>query len=134
MSTLPAFAKDVSGQCYGGAFWDSADYRVRIKEVQHVYHLTVENSSGHRVGEMVIDDGIADGIARMASTDHGLSGYEDDWTIPPGMERVLTWVLPMNDETHSVVLNEAVIDEIAAWLEYATGEETYDGDPENWEY
>ena len=133
MSTLPAFTKDVTGQYYGGAFWDSADYRVRIKEVQHVYRLMVEDPAGTMLADVVLDQSMVEGILRMASTDHDLSGYEDDWVLPVGMRRTLSWDLPVGDD-HSVVLNEADIDEVAAWFEYATGEETYDGDPENWEY
>jgi hypothetical protein len=53
--------------------------------------------------------------------------------LPEGMNRVLVWTLP-TEEDHWVRLDEDQIQQVAAWLAYATGEETYDGDPENWEY
>jgi hypothetical protein len=135
MSTLPAFQKDVPGQYYGGAFWDFAEYRIKIVTLDGTgerFVLSVETASGGEIGEHEFDAAVAEGIARMASTDHGLSAYEDDWAIPMGMGRVLTWDLP-TVEDHLVVLDEAAIDEIAAWLEYATGEKVWPGGTE-WEF
>jgi hypothetical protein len=135
MSTLPAFQKDVAGQYYGGAFWDSDDFRVKIVTLDgtgETFRMSIETSDGTEVGEYEFDMYAAEGIARMASTDHGLGAYEDDWTIPPGMRRMLTWTLPTS-EGYLVVVDEDVIEEINAWLEYATGEKTWDG-REDWEY
>jgi len=135
-STLPAFSKDVTGQTYGGAFWDSTEFRIKIRTLigdHERFLMTVETSEGTEVNQTFITLAEADGIDRMATTDHGLSGYEDDWAIPMGMRRTLSWDLPV-DEGHLVTLEQDAIDEIAAWLRYATGEETYDGDTENWEY
>jgi hypothetical protein len=135
MSTLPAMVKDVSGQYYGGAFWDSADYRVKIVTLDgsgEKFQMTVESASGGEVGTYEFGPAEAEGIARMASTDHGLGAYEDDWTIPSGMGRTLSWSLPTVMD-HLVVLEQDVIDEIADWLEYATGEKTWDGG-EVWEF
>jgi hypothetical protein len=136
MSTLPAFEKDVQGQYYGGAFWDDDDYRIKIVTTDGTgekFLMTVETSDGTEVSQIEFGAAEADGIARMASTDHGLGGYEDDWTIPMGMGRTLTWTLPMDNDSHTVVVHEDVIDEIADWLEYATGEKTWDGG-EVWEF
>ena len=135
MSTLPAFVKDVSGQYYGGAFWDSADYRVKIVALDGTgknFRMTVETAGGSEVGTYEFGIAEAEGIARMASTDHGLGGYEDDWAIPSGMGRTLSWSLPTVMD-HLVVLEQDVIDEIADWLEYATGQKTWTGGDE-WEF
>jgi hypothetical protein len=135
MSILPDFVKDVSGQYYGGAFWDSADYRVIIQIADDAgknFRMTVETASGGVAGEYEFGMAEAEGIARMASMDHDLGGYEDDWTIPIGMRRTLSWTLPTTDD-HLVTIDQDVIEEIAAWLEYATGEKTWDGG-EDWEF
>ena len=135
MSTLPAMVKDVPGQYYGGAFWDSADYRVKIVTLDgsgENFRMTVESASGGEVGTYEFGMAEAEGIARMASTDHGLGAYEDDWTIPFGMARVLTWDLPTIMD-HLVTVDEDVIEEIADWLEYATGEKVWTGGDE-WEF
>jgi hypothetical protein len=135
MSTLPALVKDVSGQYYGGAFWDSADYRVKIVTLDgsgENFRMTVESASGSEVGTYEFGKAEADGITRMASTDHDLGAYEDDWAIPLGMRRTLSWTLPTTDD-HLVVVEQDVIDEIADWLEYATGAKTWDGG-EDWEW
>jgi len=134
MSTpLPSLSMDVTGHYVGDAYPHEADYRVRLKEQQHVYHLIVEDSGGFRVGEMVLDEALVDGIQRMASTDHSLSGYEDDWKIPDGMGRTLVWTLPTKGTDHYVELDDGQIDEVAAWLRFATGEEVWDGG-EEWEF
>ncbi len=135
MITLPALVKDVSGQYYGGAFWDSADYRIKIVTLDgsgENFRMTVESASGGEVGTYEFGLAEAEGIARMASTDHGLGAYEDDWTIPSGMGRTLSWSLPTVMD-HLVVLEQDVIDEIADWLEYATGQKTWTGGDE-WEF
>jgi hypothetical protein len=135
MSTLPAFVKDVSGQYYGGAFWDSADYRVKIVALDGTgknFRMTVETAGGSEVGEYEFGMAEVEGIARMASTDHGLGAYQDDWTIPFGMGRVLTWDLP-TIEHHLVTVDEDVVEEIAAWLRFATGEDEWTGGSD-WEW
>jgi hypothetical protein len=92
----------------------------------------VETSDGTEISQTEISAEEADGILRMATTDHDIGVYEDDWTFPSGMSRVLTWTLPTNSD-HTVVLNEADISEIGAWLEYATTDKEWVGG-ENWEY
>jgi len=138
MSTLPAFSKDIRGEYFGGAFWDSDDYRVHIVALDGTgtqFLLTVETSDGGEVGQTELSRDEVDGILKMASTDHDISGYEDDWTFPAGMVRVLTWTL-QTDINHTVVLNEADIDEVAAWFRYAIGEDEWTGGSEwsEWEY
>lgn len=131
---VPPLSKDVTGQCYGGAFWSEADYRVTMARGEGgSISLNVEDSGGALVARtLFFDEELIEGIDKVAHTDHGLSGYEDDWKIPAGMGRVLTWTL-QTDINHEVVLNEADIDEVAAWLEYAIGEKVWDGG-EDWEF
>ena len=134
MSTLPDFQKDVEGQCYGGAFWSPAEYRIRIVQITpgDRFQMTVELGDGTKVGETTLSDAEADGIIRMGSTDHSLSGYEDDWKIPAGMDRVIEWTL-QTDINHTVRLDENVISEIGAWFGFALGFEVWDGG-EEWEF
>ena len=61
----------------------------------------------------------------MASTDHGLGAYEDDWTLPEGMSRGIYWVL-QTDMDHYVQLGPDGIDQIADWLAYVWGDKTWD--------
>jgi hypothetical protein len=130
--TLPDFRMDVVGEYYS-VFPEKREYRVTMTREDSL-QLFVEDSGGYIVSRpLTLTDEVVEGICWMASTNHGLDGYEDDWSLPEGLGRQLVWVLP-TEEPHSVLLDESQIEQVAAWLAYATGEETYDGDPENWEY
>ena len=133
-TALPNLQMDLEGKYNGGQYWNPAEYRVTMTVLgtREDFGLTVEDSAGHVVGSTIIGSGEADGIICMASTDHTLSGYSDDWKLPDGLDRQISWVL-QTDMDHEVVLDESQIDEVAAWLRYATGEETWDGG-EDWEY
>jgi hypothetical protein len=98
------------------------------------FYLRIEDSGGAEVGEYIFDADVADGIICMASTDHDLTGYEDDWSLPTGMIRTLAWDLPTADQDVEVRLSQDRIDLIAQWLRYATGVETYTGNPYEWEF
>jgi hypothetical protein len=131
--TLPEFRMDVVGEYQGNAYPEPREYRVTMTREDSLQFF-VEDAGGYIVSEpLTLDDDLVEGITWMAHTEHGLSGYEDDWRIPSGMNRVLTWVLPTQAD-HYVRLDESQIEQVAAWLDYATGESTYEGDPENWEY
>ena len=132
MSTVPNLQMDVVGEYLANAYSETRDYRIHLKPHQHGYRLMVEDSGGGIIWMSFLTDEDVDGLQRMASTDHSLSGYEDDWKIPEGMERVLTWVV-LDDNTHFVRLNSGQIDEVAEWFEYATGEKVWDGGDE-WEF
>jgi hypothetical protein len=133
-SGLPDLTMDVHGEYYGNAYPESADFRVRMSIMVpgDRYLLTVETADGTEIDTVPLGEEEVDGIQKIASTDHSLEGYADDWTIPVGIDRTVHWDL--SDAEHFVRLNEQQIDEIAQWLRFATGQDTYEGDPENWEY
>jgi len=132
---LPAFQMDVTGQCYGGAFWSEADYRVCMAvedSTETPVVFWVEDSAGTRLTQHWFSPEEIEGITWMSNTNHSLDGYEDDWSLPVGMDRILIWDLPTDDD-NNVRLDDAQITEVAAWLRFAIGEETYTGGPE-WEF
>jgi hypothetical protein len=134
-TALPNLQMDLEGKYNGGQYWNPAEYRVQMAvedDVEKPVVLWVEDTAGNRVGQAWFGPEEIDGIICMASTDHTLSGYSDDWKLPDGLDRQISWVL-QTDMDHEVVLDESQIDEIAAWLRFATGEETWDGG-EDWEY
>jgi len=124
---VPDFVLDVGGEYGGNAYPEQVALRVGITVLgtKEDYGLTVETTGGDVVGSMTISRTEADGIMSMARIDHDLSGYEDDWAIPTGMIRTLQWVLP-TDVDYEVVLTANQIDEVADWLDYATGTLTWD--------
>jgi hypothetical protein len=130
---LPRLEMDVAGEYSGNAYPEAEEYRVHMRPMigGERFLLTVENASGGEINSVPLSMAEVDGIQKVASTDHGLDVYEDDWTIPVNIERSIHWDL--GDAENFVRLNEAHIDEIAAWLRYATGEETWDGG-DTWEY
>jgi hypothetical protein len=134
MSTLPDFQMDVTGEYQGNAYPESAEYRiVMLRHTTGSIMFCVENSSGSDIGQpLVLDDGLIEGITWMANTNHDLGGYQDDWDIPAGMDRQLVWTL-QTDIDHYVQLTEDQIDQVAAWLRFATGEDEWTGG-EVWEY
>jgi len=136
MSTLPNFGMDVTGWYSGNAYPETREYRVMIAQrvPGESFYLRAEDSGGFEVGEYIFERDIADGIIDMGNRDHDLSGYEDDWSLPVGMVRTLSWRLPTADLNIDIVLQQHHIDLVCAWLRYATGLDTYTGDPEIWEY
>jgi hypothetical protein len=141
MSTpLPAFQMDVTGEYGGNAYPEQVECRVHMAQsgeigpesAEHPVVLWVEDSSGDRLGQMWFSPEEIEGILWMALTNHGLDGYEDDWSLPVGMDRRLVWTLP-TDNDHFVQIDETQIDEMAAWLRFATGEDEWTGGDE-WEF
>jgi hypothetical protein len=132
VSTLPDLQMDVTGEYQGNAYPETHEYRITMKRDDDQFLMDIEDTIGMSLGTTAFSAEEVDGITEMAMRDHSLSGYEDDWTIPEGMERVITWVLP-TDADHYIVLNESQIDEVAAWLRHATGEDTWTGG-EDWVY
>jgi len=134
MSTtaLPRLEMDVLGSYEGNAYPEQAEYRIVMTRDDSI-SFDVEDSSGSPVAPtLVLTEELADGIICMAGTDHSLSGYEDDWALPAGLDRQISWTLQTNLDV-SIVLRSDHLDEIAAWLRYAIGEDVWDGDDE-WEY
>jgi hypothetical protein len=130
---MPDLQMDVTGTYIGNPFPEQEDYRILLQPYLHEFALTVESTSGTVLGDMTITKELADGIIGMAGIDHGLDGYQDDWVLPTGLDRVMTWTIPAGSDNW-IRLDEAQIDEIADWLRCATGEVEYTGDPERWEY
>jgi hypothetical protein len=133
-SGLPDLTMDITGEYTGNAYPEAAEFRVRLAIMVpgDRYLLTVETADGTEIDTVPLSDEDADGIAKVASTSHSLDVYDGDWKIPVGIERTVHWDL--SDAEHFVRLNEQEIDEIAQWLRFATGEDEYTGDAENWEY
>ena len=131
---VPNLKMDVTGEYSGNAYPEEAEYRIVIEFHDHDegWLMEVEHASGAKVGGTALTPEIVDGIVSMAQIDHGLGGYEDDWEIPAGMDRHIEWVL-QTDMPHYVRLDESQIDEIAAWLRFATGAEEWTGGSE-WEW
>jgi len=133
MATLPDLQMDVTGEYCGNAYPESAEYRIRITQINDgtEFVLSVENSSGGEINVIPLKEADADGILKVAETSHSLSGYDGDWKIPVGIERSVHWDL--SDAENYVRLNESDIDEIAQWLRYALALDDYDGG-ETWEF
>lgn len=134
--SLPEFKMDVRGEYSANAYPEEAEYRVHMAQedddAEHPVVLWVESSSGERVGQAWFSEAEIDGITSMATVDHGLGGYEDDWLLPAGMDRQIVWTL-QTDLPHYVRLDSSQIDEVAAWLRFATGDEEWTGGDE-WEW
>lgn len=131
---VPPFQMDVVGEYTGNAYPRTEEYRVHMIEEVGTDNclLSIEDNAGNEVIDtLTITPELADGIISMSQIDHGLGGYEDDWTLPPGMDRRINWDLGSGDTFIS--LSSGHITEIAAWLRFATGEEDWDGGDE-WEY
>jgi hypothetical protein len=124
---VPDLNLDVSGTFEGNAYPATYEYRVTMAhDPEDGIQLLVTDSGGAPVAKpLTITEELADGIISMGQTNHDLDGYQDDWTLPAGMGRTLSWIL-QTDMDHHVELGEGTITEIADWLEYATGEKTWD--------
>ena len=134
MSTLPPFQMGVTGEYSGNSYPEQREYRVTMtQDPTDGIQLNVEDTGGFPVAEPLhITPELIDGITWMALTNHSLDGYEDDWTLPAGMDRVMTWDLQTHADVY-ISLSEPEIGEIAEWLRYASGEDEYNGNPDEWE-
>ena len=133
--SLPDMQLDIVGAYAGGAYVMDADYRIRFSldvPDDSAFRITVETEEGTLVGTDLFSEGVAEAVMDMAHHDHSLSGFQDDWDIPKGMDRHIEWTL-QTDLPHHVRLDSGHIDEIAAWLEYAVGEKEW-VDGEEWSY
>jgi hypothetical protein len=126
---VPDFRMDVLGEYQGNAYPERAEYRVVIApNPAGTLTFLVEDSGGYKVAQpLELTEELIDGIRTMASTDHSLAAYEDDWELPAGMDRHITWML-QTDLEHLVVLDESRIDHVVEWLDYADGTKTWDWD------
>jgi hypothetical protein len=131
-STLPDLSMDVTGEYQGNAYPETHEYRITMTREDDQFLMDIEDTTGMSLGTTAFSAEEVDGITEMAMRDHSLSGYEDDWTIPEGMNREIVWTLP-TDGDHWIQLKEGEIDEVAAWLRYATGEDEWTGGSE-WEF
>jgi hypothetical protein len=135
---VPPLQMDVVGEYTGNPYPEQYEYRVHMAQetgpdhVEKPVVLWIENSSGGRVGQAWFSPEEIDGIRSMSQIDHGLGGYDDDWTIPVGMDRQLTWTMP-TEMDHTIRIDESQIDEIAQWLTFVLGEEEWTGGDE-WEW
>jgi len=135
MTLLPDFQMDATGWYGGNAYPETREYRVTIQPREgESFYLRIEDSGGAEVGEYIFGRDVADGIIDMANRDHDLTGFEDDWELPVGMVRTLAWDLPTADQDVEVRLTQDRIDQVAAWLRFATKVDVYDGDSDVWEY
>lgn len=125
---VPDFSMDVTGEYLGNAYPQAAEYRVTltILGTGTDFGLVVENSSGGVVNSVTLSEEDADGIEKVATTMHGLEVYEDDWQIPSGIDRAVSWDL--SDAENYIRLDEGQISEINNWLRYAVGDKTWNWD------
>jgi hypothetical protein len=134
---VPDFSMDVAGEYGGNAYPEQREYRVTMAhDPTDGAQMLVVDSGGAFVAEpLVITPELADGITSMATTNHDLDGYRDDWTLPDGMGRSLSWML-QTDIDDTIELGEHQIEQIADWLDYATGAKTWDwvSDGEEWNH
>lgn len=124
---VPDFVLQLKGEYQGNAYPEQREYEVRLAhDPEDGVQMLVTDSGGAPVAKpLTITEELADGIISMGQTNHDLDGYQDDWTLPTGMGRSLTWTL-QTDMDHYVVLNEDRIAEIADWLLFTNGEKTWD--------
>jgi hypothetical protein len=124
---VPDFSMDVSGEYTGNPYPEQREYRITMAhDPTDGAQMLVVDSGGAFVAEpLMITPELAEGIGWMAHTNHDLGAYEDDWTLPTGMGRTLSWTLDTDGDI-LIVLSEGQITEVADWLEYATGEKTWD--------
>jgi hypothetical protein len=124
---VPDFVLQLNGEFTGNAYPEQREYEVRLAhDPTDGIQMLVTDSGGAPVAKpLTITEELADGILSMAQTNHDLNGYEDDWTLPTGMGRSLYWVL-QTDMDCEVRLDENDLGLIADWLQYATGEKTWD--------
>ena len=134
---VPDFSMDVAGEYGGNAYPEQREYEVRLAhDPADGIQMLVTDSGGAFVAEpLVITEELADGITSMATTNHDLDGYRDDWALPDGMGRSLSWMLQTDLEV-TIELGEHQIEQIADWLDYATGAKTWDwvSDGEEWNH
>ena len=123
---VPDFVMDVAGEYTGNAYPEQREYRITMAhDPTDGAQLLVTDSSGAPVMKpLMLDDGLIDGIISIAGIDHSLSGYEDDWTLPDGLDRQLSWTL-QTDLDCDIRLTEVQIAEISDWLGYVNGEKTW---------
>lgn len=136
MTALPDLQMDVTGEYSGNAYPETHEYRIGLARVEGPqFRLWAEDTGGGVIGEYLFDEVIAeDGIIAMASINHGLDGYEDDWHLPDGMYRTLGWAIPNTPPDVRIAIDESGIDQVATWLRFALGLATYDGNPDEWEF
>lgn len=130
---VPEFRLDIHGEYYGNAYPETAEFTVRAvaQPGQDAgYLITVETSDGGVLGVVALTEAEADGVQKVAMTDHSLNAYGDDWIFPDGIDRVATWDLVPADGEYRVVLSEGQIHEFSQWLDYASGQKTWDGGEE----
>lgn len=124
---VPDFSMDVVGEYTGNPYPEQREYRVTMAhDPGDGIQLLVVDSGGAPVAKpLTITEELADGITSMATTNHDLDGYADDWALPTGMGRSLSWTL-QTDLDCDIRLSEGQISEIGDWLLYATGERDWD--------
>ena len=135
MTTLPDFAMDVPGWYGGNAYPETHEYRITVSgTVTDGFVLKAEDHLGGQVAEFGFDSDVADSLIDIGGRDHTLSGYEDDWSLPDGLDRMLVWDIPTTETDHEIRLHQGQIDNIREWLRFALGFEVYDGNPDMWEF
>lgn len=126
---LPDLQMDLRGEYQGNAYPEQRDYRLSALTPRHEHaHVTVivEDSDGNAVSLIVLSAEAVDEIIRAASINYGDFEYAPLY-VTIGMN------LTLDTMQHDVRLNEGQIEELAAWLRYAIGDETWTGG-ETWEY
>lgn len=126
MALVPDLRTHVRGSVYGGAYYQDADLTLHA----HVHDdrtvtLRLLDTMDNEIATLSLH------AAAAVSAQAALASAPVDVPDVPGMTRSTTWVL--GDDYGQADLH-SVADELAAWLAYATGAETWDGDPDRWEY
>jgi hypothetical protein len=132
---VPDLSMDVTGEYQGNAYPEQREYRVTLAhDPGDGIQMLVTDSGGAPVAKpLLVTPELAEGVISMADIDHDLSAYDDDWTLPSGMMRSLSWTL-QTDMDCEITLDQGQINTIAEWLRYATGERDWDWTTQGEEY
>lgn len=123
---LPEFRQDIQGKCYGGAYWNDADYRVRMSRTSPtMFLLTLETDDGIPVDEHEFSTDTAQEFTHIAGK------YRTSAEVMNGMPLTTELHLRMGNNRNEADLGD-ILDDMCTWLGYALGYAEWDGG-EEWE-
>lgn len=126
---LPPLERQVTGQQYGGQYTSDHEYELRLE--------LITPAEGALASVQLLDTSGFERYRQNLTREEAVTfvrAVGAGTTEPVGVQdlsRDLTWSL--SGERDFVVVRDSELDEIAAWLGYALGQDVWDGGDE-WEY